>query len=528
MKRWFLWVNVCFVIIIITAIIARSIIQHERVISMERIYVNGKNFIDKNGRVRIFHGVNLVCKDKSKGYVEGWDESDFEELSRLGFNLVRLGIIWDGIEPEPGIYDEAYLDRIEELLDLCAKHGIYVILDMHQDLYSVRYSDGAPEWATITDSLPEPGEVSIWSDAYLSNQAIQRAFDHFWANDAASDGIGLQDHLAGCWKRIAQRFGERPEVLGYDFLNEPFPGSDALSIFGALLSSFSNIESSVTGKPPRSLEEISDAFFDDKARFEALQLLDDRQLYKSFVSAAESLVLKFDATVLSRFYERMAKAVRSVTPEGILFMENNYFGNLGVPSGIQPIEINGKREKLQGFAPHGYDLVVDTPLVGSGASENRAGVIFDNHYATQQRLDVPVIVGEWGAFGAYKDVDRHCLFLLDTFDRYGWSFTYWAWRRKESGNFEATKLIARDYPKAIAGDLVSFSYDHVTGSFFMEWKADALIDAPTVICLPGGLKERQVEISPSCAYDVENIYGTPHLVIKNTKSGRHTVTIKYK
>lgn len=517
------------VIIIIIAIVARSINQCERVITMEKIYVKGKNFVDNTGRVRIFHGVNLVCKDKSSGYIGGWDESDFEELSHLGFNMVRLGLIWDGIEPEPGVYDEAYLDKIEELLDLCAKQGIYVLLDMHQDLYSVRYSDGAPEWATITDGLPEPEKGHIWSEAYLSSQAVQRAFDHFWANDAASDGIGLQDHMAGCWRHIAQRFGERPEVLGYDFLNEPFPGSDALPIFGTLISSFSNIESSMTGKPPRSVEEISAAFSGDPDKlFEALRLLDDRQLYKSFASVAESYVAEFDARVLTPFYGRMAKAVRSVTSEGILFVENNYFSNMGVPSGIKSIEINGKRKKLQGFAPHGYDLVVDTSLVGSGASENRAGVIFENHHATQQRLDVPVVVGEWGGFGAYKNVDRHCLFLLDTFDRYGWSFTYWAWRRKESGNFAAIKLIARDYPKAIAGDLVSFSYDYITGSFLMEWEADALINAPTMICLPGGLKGRQVEIFPSCAYEVKNIYGTAHLVIKNTKSGRHTVTIKYK
>ena len=44
--------------------------------------------------------------------------------------------------------------------------------------------------------------------------------------------------------------------------------------------------------------------------------------------------------------------------------------------------------------PHGYDLVVDTEGV-QWASNNRIDVIFDAHRRTQQRMGVPVMVGEW-------------------------------------------------------------------------------------------------------------------------------------
>ncbi|MDD5371308.1 MAG: cellulase family glycosylhydrolase, partial [Anaerolineaceae bacterium] len=395
---------------------------------MEKISVRGKDFIDEDGRVRIFHGVNLVCKSKNQGYIGDWKRSDFEDLRQTGFNLVRLGLFWDGVEPEPGVHNEAYLDRIEGILDLCGESGLYVLLDMHQDLYSVLYSDGAPEWATFTDGLPAPEEGNIWSDAYLTSEVVQHAFDHFWANDPVpADGIGLQDHLAGCWQRIAQRFGARPGILGYDFLNEPFPGSAALPMFGTLLGAYAQIEAHITGNPPKSIEEAIAAFTDPHAKNKVLQLLDDRQIYQSLVSSAETIVAEFDSSVLRTFYERMAAAVRSVTPNGILFVENNYFSNMGTPSAVQPISLGGIREKQQGFTPHGYDLVVDTPQVGSGASENRAAVIFEGHHAVQQRLYTPVLVGEWGGFGSYADVARHCTFLLETFDRYGWSFTYWEW-----------------------------------------------------------------------------------------------------
>ncbi|MEM2929451.1 MAG: cellulase family glycosylhydrolase [Thermoproteota archaeon] len=493
---------------------------------MERIYVRGKNFTDEAGRTRIFHGVNLVCKDKSKRYVNGWNRFDFEELSRLGFNLVRLGLFWDGVEPEPGKYDEDYLDRIEVLLDMCADYGIYVLLDMHQDLYSVLYSDGAPEWATFTDGLPEPEGGLVWSDAYLNSEAVQRAFDHFWSNDPALDAVGLQDHFSRCWQYIAQRFGSRHEVLGYDIFNEPFPGTAATPILHALITAFSSIESRVSGKPPRSIKEASAMFFDNEGRFEALRLLDDKHLYKSFVSAAESSVVEFDVKILIPFYERVAAAIRSVASNGILFMENNYFSNIGVPSGLQPIAFSGRYERLQAFAPHGYDLVVDTPFYELMASENRAGVIFENHRATQQRLNMPVVVGEWGGFGAHENIIRHCLFLLDLFDKYGWSFTYWAWRRGESRSYVTARLLARDYPKAIAGNLTYFKYDYITDSFFMEWEADGSVNAPTVICLPGGLNGRQVKIFPSSSCNFEDINGTMHLMIKSLRNGRHILTIE--
>ena len=46
------------------------------------------------------------------------------------------------------MYDEAYLQGVDQRIEWAQKNNIYVFLDMHQDLYSVLFSDGAPEWAT--------------------------------------------------------------------------------------------------------------------------------------------------------------------------------------------------------------------------------------------------------------------------------------------------------------------------------------------------------------------------------------------
>lgn len=121
------------------------------------------------------------------------------------------------------------------------------------------------------------------------------------------------------------------------------------------------------------------------------------------------------------------------------------------------------------------------------------------------------------------DIDEHCNFLLDTFDRNSWSFTYWAW---VSGDFRAIKLLQRDYPKAVAGDLISYHYDPDSGSFSMEWDAASIPDAPTVVCIPKGLDGRTVEITPSASYEEGDIDGTPHLFIQTKKTGRHSVIIR--
>ena len=54
--------------------------------------------------------------------------------------------------------------------------------------------------------------------------ALNRAFDHSSANDVA--GFSSQIRYAAAWRHVAVRFRKKPGVLGYDILNEPWPGSE--------------------------------------------------------------------------------------------------------------------------------------------------------------------------------------------------------------------------------------------------------------------------------------------------------------
>jgi endoglycosylceramidase len=174
---------------------------------------------DAEGRSLILHGANIANAAKRAPDRTSWHT--FEDYRRMrdewGFNVIRLLIFWDGVEPQPGEYDQEYLDRVEERVGWAEELGLYVILDMHQDLYSTKFTgDGAPEWAVWDDGLPfDP--VTPWWLNYLS-PAVMRAFTNLWTEPA------LQYFYIAMWTHVAERFAGWPNVLGFDLMNEPFFG----------------------------------------------------------------------------------------------------------------------------------------------------------------------------------------------------------------------------------------------------------------------------------------------------------------
>ena len=181
----------------------------------------GRWITDATGRVVNLHGINMVYKRPPYAPdAAGFGDDDAAFLASQGFNAVRVGIIYKAVEPEPGVYDDAYLDRIRATVDALAAHGIVALLDFHQDLYNERFQgEGWPDWAVLDDGLPAQPAAGFPAN-YLVMPALQRAFDHFFANDG-----GLQDRYAAAWAHVASRFRGVPNVVGYELLNEPWPGS---------------------------------------------------------------------------------------------------------------------------------------------------------------------------------------------------------------------------------------------------------------------------------------------------------------
>ncbi|MDQ1521894.1 MAG: hypothetical protein QOI55_2967 [Actinomycetota bacterium] len=171
-------------------------------------------------------GVNFVQKFPPVApEAVGFGDDDAEFLAREGFNVVRLGVVFGSVMPQPGVIDHEYVRAIARTTRVLARHHIYVQLDFHQDGYGpLVHGNGFPEWATLTDGLPNP-DVGFPA-YYVSNPALQRAFDNFWDNVNGPDGVPLQRHYGEAVRSVARAVADEPYVLGYDLMNEPWPGTD--------------------------------------------------------------------------------------------------------------------------------------------------------------------------------------------------------------------------------------------------------------------------------------------------------------
>jgi len=485
-----------------------------------KLQVAGDRLLDRQGRQVVLHGVNMVCKDKSRGYVGDWKPEDFRFLRSRGMNVVRLGLIWDGLEPEPGRIDETYLDRMEGMIRLAGETGIRVFLDMHQDLYGIAFGDGAPRWATLSDMSRHDASGSVWSDAYLNSEAVQQAFDRFWENAPGPDGIGLQDHYAQAWRRVAERFGAYEHVIGYDLINEPFPGTLAMEVQACMLGAFADWQASegadpavvagreawtdVSGDMPlgssggtddAQLAGLAAAWADPAGRAHVLGLLSERPVYERIAASMEPQLQPFDRDSLSPFYQRVADAIREVDTESILLLEASYFSNMGVRSGIVPVLRNGRRDPQQIYSPHGYDLIVDTEQ-NDLWSPARVAVIFDRHEEVRATTGWPMLVGEWGAFwqgeegrgcGTKEQGDQ----LRRIFETCRCGDTFWAYpdaglNAQNIDGFRYSDAIVRGVPESVAGMLLSYRWEPETGVFSCSWKEDDSTQ-DTVLWIPGQL-----------------------------------------
>ena len=194
---------------------------------------------DSAGRQVLLRGVNVNQlvdygqPDKSKPTVRPLTEADYAQMaSEYGFDVQRLNLSWSQLEPARGQFSQAYIARVRQAVDWAAAHGIYTVLDMHQDTYS-KYvtaapgttcrlgaspefgNDGAPAWATLSDGAKGCG----FQGRDLSPN-VEQSFTNLYDD---TDGIGTQ--FADAWGVLARAFAGDTAVAGYDLLNEPGPGN---------------------------------------------------------------------------------------------------------------------------------------------------------------------------------------------------------------------------------------------------------------------------------------------------------------
>lgn len=237
--------------------------------------IRGNRFVDDAGRSLILRGVNLGGSSKlpfspdgrthvSEGFYEAKAvsfvgrpfpaaESDehFARLAGWGQRFIRFLVTWEAVEHEgPGIYDTAYLDYLESIVESAARHGVSLFIDPHQDVWS-RWTggDGAPLW-TLEACGFEPRDFQASGAALLHQEmgaeyprmqwfsnhlrlACATMFTLFFGGDDYAPGVDidgrpvqeyLQGHYIAAMREIALRLAKFPNVVGFDSLNEPGEG----------------------------------------------------------------------------------------------------------------------------------------------------------------------------------------------------------------------------------------------------------------------------------------------------------------
>ncbi|KYK59924.1 cellulase [Drechmeria coniospora] len=417
--------------------------------SMARISLvnqDSHQIIDEFGRTRFFHGTNVVMKEPPWYRPFEWQPSrssfgkkDVENLRDLGLNVVRLGHSWAGAEPVRGEYNQTFLDIMKQQTKLAEDHGIYVLVDVHQDLLARQLcGHGAPDWfvkpdwmtgwmkypfplklspfPTDAEGFPTPASICNtvdWGLSYTS-KAVGNAFGRLYNNH---DGLG--DAFAAYWRKLASGYAKTKNVVGYNLLNEPWVGD-------------------TWADPTLLIPGVA------------------------------------DGKNMEGLWNRVTKQIRTVDDDTLVWFEG---ATLDINSGFSNVPLADGSKSVHSY--HYYR----PPQIGSISNtlKNRhednvrlktAGVLTELEFwmgddAQMQRLDE-----------AMTATDEHMVSWI------GWAYENLYNRTSGEPHPPLAKHYSRAYPAAVAGTPLGFGFDARSRTFKLRFTSNPAMHAPTEIILP--------------------------------------------
>ncbi len=487
----------------------------------------GPFLVDGQGRVVILHGVDAVYKHApfelydAPGKPWNFSDADAAMIASLGFDVVRLGIVWAGLEPGTGGPDEpaictpgtprsapllsthvldAYLARVKQTVDLLGRYHIYTMLDMHQDLYSQVFGgEGAPPWAVCTNDLPVVHPPGRWSRVY-GTAALQVAFEHFWNNDVVGN---LQGRYDAVWSAVASYFAHDPWIVGYDPFNEPFSTS-VLSVGHHQLDAQIECFYTGTAHPGEAL---------DTERTVTCPPDDPR--------------------------EGVIPSILAADPHHLIFYEPDIFTKRGAPNYVGAMDFANLVLNFHNYCGHRSPVTGDPTNLGACVSHElhtmSVRALDRTQLGSPQQPGGPAIfMSEFGATSSSALLNAVTAGANDNL--LGW--TYWAWKyyrdptgsshealARANGTLKPTAAaLAQTYAEAIAGTPTSMTFDPRTAAFSLSYVANDAVRAPTVVFVPIKYHYPKGYCATASGASIVSAPGAAHLKVLNVP-GASTVTV---
>merc|ERR1712142_408734 len=511
------------------------------------IHVENGNFVDTDGRIRLFRGINSVIKDFPWYDHAILDPVRHQQMEDWGFNAVRLGSMWSGVEPEEGMVNETYIGVLKEIVSGLADHGIYTYLDMHQDVLKevslggfTGYA-GVPNWLSAKfrpPAHPYPWPMyntsgySTWACGYFAEE-ISNGFQQLY-----------QDHkteFANFWRQVALRFRGDPAILGYELMNEPWTGD--MYRDGSLLL------------PGNAGYELLEPFYNVAS--DAIREVDDETIifwepvtYAYFVNVHENMIIDgvLDEYLKSHNITDFLPILKEFCGDmdentGEIDFEKDIMSSIKNSGEASSQSIDKKTSRPStlgpGFTapPGGYEYLNRTamswhfycwalgysndeefdPVLKVVCDDLLALLVFETVDARAEELGgSATMLTEWGQCWPSYDHPEYqgsivCKDVLDLADLHFSSWSYWdtasgfiLWD-KETGelNIDTVKVFTRPYPQATAGTPAGLKFEFDTRIFQYKFIPNTAIPSPTEIFVPPLIYPEGFDVIVSSALEWE-------------------------
>jgi endoglycosylceramidase len=486
----------------------------------------GPYLFDRYGRVVLLHGVNAVYKRPpyelypAPGEPWSFTAADAARIARLGFNVVRLGITWAGLEPgaapmnDPAICSpgapgnphqynkvvlDQYLSRLRRTVEILGRFHIYTLLDMHQDVYGQPFGgEGAPPWAVCTNGTPFVDPPGRWSQAY-SAAAVDAAYADFWNNDVVGNLQGQFDQM---WADVARYFRSDPWVIGYDPYNEPFS---------------------------QSINGVDAAYY--QTQLECFYL---GRVVTEDSTTGPHLNCPPDDPLLG-----VVTRILQADPHHLVFLEPDNFNLPGTTSLLTPVDLKQLVFNFHVYCGERSPVTGNPTQLSACFAQQQRSIV--RHKLERATLGSPAQPAGPAWFLSEFGATSSSALLADLTDEanqlfLGW--TYWAWKYYDDptgssseglvssdGQLKPTAAtLSQTYPVATAGMPLTLAFNPITGTFAYRFRADHGIVAPTVISVPVSMHYKAGYCARVRGGSVTSERDATHLVIRTAARAR-TVSV---